>query len=73
MFGQAGMHPLFSPLTESNISWGLNKDINFSGNGHGMAVGFAGCWALGLVKTQSSHHLSSHYLIFCFLSPLCLA
>lgn len=52
MFGQAGMHPLFSLLTESSISWGLNKDSNFSGNGHGMAVGFGGRWALILGKTQ---------------------
>lgn len=52
MSGQAGMHPLFFLLTESSISWGLNKDSNFSGNGHGMAIGLGGFWALVLGKTQ---------------------
>lgn len=51
VLGQAGMHQLFPLLTQSSISWDLNKDIDFSGNVHGMAV--------GLVVAQSSHQLSS--------------
>lgn len=63
MFGQAGMHSLFSLLIESSISSGLNKDSNFCGSGHGMAVGFGGCWA-SVLGLKSSHHLSSQQLIF---------